>query len=192
MRPPSKDKEFHRQGLELAVVGRRAGAFAGNIIRRQDRAGGRMRHKFVLVGAVALLGSTLGVAEMNRFRLQVGASMSGTDEYTIARTADGFVVAGNSRRTAGGQTIEMKLGQSLAPDRSLRRYALQTTTPSGQQTADALRDGGTVEMKVVATGSPRSRKVPFTPGAVLLDNLVTVVVVVPLNSRAGTPAARLV
>ena len=146
-----------------------------------------MRHKFVLVGAVALLGSTLGVAEMNRFRLQVGASMSGTDEYTIARTADGFVVAGNSRRTAGGQTIEMKLGQSLAPDRSLRRYALQTTTPSGQQTVDALRDGGTVEMKVVATGSPRSRKVPFTPGAVLLDNLVTAHFQLLLDQIGGKP-----
>lgn len=146
-----------------------------------------MRHKFVLVGAVALLGSTLGAAEMNRFRLQVGASMSGTDEYTIARTADGFVVAGNSRRTAGGQTIEMKLGQSLAPDRSLRRYALQTTTPSGQQTADALRDGGTVEMKVVATGSPRSRKVPFTPGAVLLDNLVTAHFQLLLDQIGGKP-----
>jgi uncharacterized protein len=146
-----------------------------------------MRHKFVLVGAVALLGSTLDAAEMNRFRLQVGASMSGTDEYTIARTADGFVVAGNSRRTAGGQTIEMKLGQSLAPDRSLRRYALQTTTPSGQQTADALRDGGTVEMKVVATGSPRSRKVPFTPGAVLLDNLVTAHFQLLLDQIGGKP-----
>lgn len=146
-----------------------------------------MRHKFVLVGAVALLGSTLGAAEMNRFRLQVGASMSGTDEYTIARTADGFVVAGNSRRTAGGQTIEMKLGQSLAPDRSLRRYALQTTTPSGQQTVDALRDGGTVEMKVVATGSPRSRKVPFTPGAVLLDNLVTAHFQLLLDQIGGKP-----
>ena len=146
-----------------------------------------MRHKFVLVGAVALLGSTLGAAEMNRFRLQVGASMSGTDEYTIARTADGFVVAGNSRRTAGGQTIEMKLGQNLAPDRSLRRYALQTTTPSGQQTVDALRDGGTVEMKVVATGSPRSRKVPFTPGAVLLDNLVTAHFQLLLDQIGGKP-----
>ncbi len=146
-----------------------------------------MRHKFVLVGAVALLGSTLGAAEMNRFRLQVGSSMSGTDEYTIARTADGFVVAGNSRRTAGGQTIEMKLGQSLAPDRSLRRYALQTTTPSGQQTADALRDGGTVEMKVVATGSPRSRKVPFTPGAVLLDNFVTAHFQLLLDQIGGKP-----
>lgn len=146
-----------------------------------------MRHKFVLVGTVALLGSTLGAAETNRFRLQVGASMSGTDEYTIARTADGFVVAGNSRRTAGGQTIEMKLGQSLAPDRSLRRYALQTTTPSGQQTVDALRDGGTVEMKVVATGSPRSRKVPFTPGAVLLDNLVTAHFQLLLDQIGGKP-----
>lgn len=146
-----------------------------------------MRHKFVLVGAVALLGSTLGAAEMNRFRLQVGASMSGTDEYTIARTADGFVVAGNSRRTAGGQTIEMKLDQNLAPDRSLRRYALQTTTPSGQQTVDALRDGGTVEMKVVATGSPRSRKVPFTPGAVLLDNLVTAHFQLLLDQIGGKP-----
>jgi dienelactone hydrolase len=148
-----------------------------------------MRHLFALAlaGTIALLVSPLEAAETNRFRLKAGASMSGSDEFSIARTADGFHLTGTSRTVVGGKTIEATLDQTLEADRSLRRYRLEVATPSGPQVIEAFRQKETVEMKVVAGGQPRSKGIPFAPGLVLLDNLVSAHFQLLLDQIGGKP-----
>ena len=152
-----------------------------------------MRHTLVLAlalaGTIALLASPLDAAETNRFRLKVGTSMSGTDEFSIARTEGGFHLTGTSRTVVGGKTIEATLDQTLEADRSLRRYRLEVATPSGPQVIEAIRQKETVEMKVFAGGQPRAKGIPFAPGLVLLDNLVTAHIQLLLDQLGGKPPA---
>ena len=145
---------------------------------------------FSLAGFLALLAPPAEAAETNRFRLQAGTMLSGTDEYSIAPGPDGsFVIVGTSRRTAGGKTVETSLAEMRAPDRSLARYALGTDSPSGRQWVDAIRDGDSIEMKVGMKESPRTKRIPFSPGLVLLDNLVVAHFQLLLDQIGGKPPA---
>ncbi len=150
-----------------------------------------MRHALAtaLALAVALLTPALDAAETNRFRLQVGTTMSGTEEYSIVRTENGFQVTGTSRKVVGEQTVNMILDQTLAPDLSLRRYTLKVTAPSGMQTVEAIRTAATVELKSGAKSGPKSKSFPFTPDMPVLDNLITAHFQVLLDQIRGIPPA---
>ena len=125
--------------------------------------------------------------ETNKFLIHVGSRLTGTEEYTITKTAEGVRLTGKSQLEAGGQPMDFTEELSLAPDLSLLRYRLDVSTVAGAQSVEAWRDGQTIQMKASAGGQERTSTVPFDPSVIVLDNLITAHFQMVLNSMGGKP-----
>ncbi len=137
------------------------------------------------VGVIFLLAaSTLSAQETNKFRLRVGSRMSGTEEYQLAKTAEGFRLTGKSHIEAGARVMEATHEETLASDLSLVRYKLLA---GGAQVIEAWRDGAKVQMKVSVAGQEKTNSVPFGAHTVVLDNLVTAHYQMLLDSLGTKP-----
>ncbi len=149
-----------------------------------------MRKVIVLsVVRFLLLPLALCAQETNKFRIHVGSRMTGTEEYTITKTAEGVRITGKSQLQAGGQPLDFTQEQTLAPDLSLVRYRIEVNSAAGQRWVEARREGETIQMKASAGGQEKTRNVPFAPSMIILDNLITAHFQVLLNSMGGKPPA---
>jgi len=125
--------------------------------------------------------------ETNKFLIHVGSRLTGTEEYTITKSAEGVRLTGKSQLEAGGQPMDFTEEQTLAPDLSLLRYRLDVSRATGVQSVEAWRDGQTIQMKASAGGQERTGTVPFDPNVIVLDNLITAHFQMVLNSIGGKP-----
>ncbi len=145
-----------------------------------------MRILSVCAGVIFLLVAiSLSAQETNKFRVHVGSRMSGTEEYQITKTAEGYRLTGKMHTQAGARIMEATHEESFAPDHSLLRYKL---VAGGNQTIAAWRAGDKVQLKVSAAGQQKEVSVPFARNTVLLDNLVTAHYQVLLDNLGNKPA----
>lgn len=138
----------------------------------------------ILIACAALTAQ----APSNKFKLRVGARLSGTEEYRIEKTAGGFRLSGTGQLEGTGIKMANTYEVILAPDRSLQRYKMDVQSNGREQIIEAHREGDKVLMRAEAGGQGRDRSVDFKPGTVLLDNLVTGPLQVLLDSHLALPA----
>jgi pimeloyl-ACP methyl ester carboxylesterase len=132
---------------------------------------------------VALAAGNALAQDANTFRLRVGTAMTGTEEYQITKTADGYRITGKLHTERAGGALDVTHDETLAPDLTLVRYRLEA---GGTQVIEAWRDGDTIQMKASAGGQPQTRTFPFTAAAVVVDNMVTAHFQVLLERLAGS------
>jgi pimeloyl-ACP methyl ester carboxylesterase len=142
----------------------------------------------VLLASVVLLGAAGASAqESNLFHIQAGTVLTGTEQFEVTKTADGYHVSGKLHTVRAGVAVDLTHDETLAADRTLVRYKLETTG----QLIEAWREGDVIQMKVTVGGQSQAKSVPFTQDSIVLDNLVTAHLQVLLDRIAGStqPAA---
>ena len=83
-----------------------------------------------------ILATSLTAQEaVNRFRVRVGSRVSGTEEYRLQKTTEGWRLTGKLQAEIGGGPGTFTYEAILAPDRSLVRYKLDVQIASMTQTA---------------------------------------------------------
>ncbi len=138
----------------------------------------------IVVAVVGGLSSTAAFAQdSNVFRMTVGSVVASTEEYQIARAADGYRVTGNLHTERPGASVDATHDETLAPDLTLVRYRLEA---GGTQVIEAWRDGDNIQMRVAAGARQQTKVVPFTPSSVVIDNSVTAHLQVVLDRMAAT------
>lgn len=139
-----------------------------------------------MLSVLVMLSARAAAQETNKFRLRVGSIMTGTEEYEITKTADGCRLAGKLHTQIGDRSMDATHEQTLTPDLTLVRYKLQA---GGNQVIEAWREGDQILMRVSASGKEQTKTVPFTPAALVLDNMITAHYQVLLDSIAKSGTA---
>ena len=145
-----------------------------------------MRRVLFCASLIFLL-STSGLfsQETNKFRIRIRSALTGTEEYEITRTTDGYHLTGKSHLEREGWSMDATHEQTLAPDLTLIRYKMLA---GGNQVIEAWREAENIQMRVSAGGQQAAKSVPFTSSMIVLDNMVTAHFQVLLNSLAGKPS----
>jgi len=137
-----------------------------------------------------LLASALSAQQpVNKFRLSVRAGlMSGSEEYQLEKTAQGFHLTGITRMEQQGRSVEMKQELTLAPDRSLLRYKLEVQVGPQSQSVEAWPEGNAIQMRAVTAGQTQERTHELRPHTIVMDNLIASHYQVLLDTFAGQVA----
>ena len=128
-----------------------------------------MRNTPVVLTVLLLTAATALAQESNVFRLRVGTAMTGSEEYQIAKTPDGYRLTGKLHTVRPTGTLDATHETVLAVDHTLVRYKLEVAG----QAIEAWRDGDSIQVKVSAGGQSQSKTFPSTPATVLADNMVS-------------------
>jgi uncharacterized protein len=128
----------------------------------------------------------------NKFTIRMASgALNGTEEYSIEKKADGFVLTGKTHLQQGPRTIEFAHKTTLAGDWSLVRYELQVNADGQAQSVEAWRNGGQIQMKASGGGQSMDKQALFTPSTVVLDNLVVGQYAVLVEQVLRAPGERL-
>jgi dienelactone hydrolase len=122
----------------------------------------------------------------NRFRLS--GPVSGSEEYTVTRTATGTVYAGTTKIENRGMELAHQL--TVAPDGSFRAYTFSAAVAGHSQTITATRDGEQIQLRVQANERNVERTLSFTPATVVTDNGVVAHFQALLDRIVGRTAER--
>jgi pimeloyl-ACP methyl ester carboxylesterase len=128
-----------------------------------------MWNTLVLLPILVLFAATASAQDANVFRLRVGTAMTGSEEYQIVKTPDGYRLTGTLHTVRPGATLDATHETVLAADRSLVRYKLEVPG----QAIEASRDGDAIQARVSAGGQSQGKTFPFTPATVIADNMVS-------------------
>jgi uncharacterized protein len=132
---------------------------------------------------ILLLGAASALAQdANVFRLRVGAAMTGSEEYQITKTAEGYRLTGKLHTVRATATLDATHETVLAADRTLVRYKLEVAG----QVIEAWREGDSIQVKVSAGGQSQGKTFPFTPATVVADNLVSAHLQIVLDQAASS------
>lgn len=145
----------------------------------------------VLVTVFGSVASPLPQDSANHFHISVaGGVISGTEEYTIAATADGYTLRSTSHvvRPAPAGPLDVTQALTLGRDWSLVRYRLDVATTGTPQTIEAWRDGDTIRIQAAAGERGQHTQVPRGAHALVLDNLVVSHYQVLVSLFETTPA----
>jgi dienelactone hydrolase len=123
----------------------------------------------VILPILVLFAATAFAQDSNVFRLRVGTGMTGSEEYQIVKTPDGYRLTGTLHTVRPGATLDATHEMILAGDRTLARYKLEVAG----QTIEAWREGDAIQTKVSAGGQSQGKTFSFTPATVVADNLVS-------------------
>lgn len=102
----------------------------------------------------------------SRFRLS--GPLSGSEEYTVTRTAAGTVYAGTTKIENRGLELTHQL--TVAPDGAFRTYNFSTVVAGQAQTITATRDGEQIKLRIHANQQDVDRTLPYTAATVVSDN----------------------
>lgn len=123
----------------------------------------------------------------NRFRLELkAANLTGSDEYTIAKTASGFHISGNTVVKAPNGITELTHSEEVGPDWNLISYKLESKSGGPSQSVELTR----VQDHVAASARVGEQTIPrqllWKPNTLVLDNFVAAHFQVLLNAIAAT------
>jgi pimeloyl-ACP methyl ester carboxylesterase len=108
-----------------------------------------------------------------RFHFEIkNANISGTDEYTITKTADGFHISGNVKASMPGREILMTHSQDLDSSWMLKEYRLSVRAGAEVQNVNALRKGDTITLTLDAKGQLVPKDIAWKPNTIVLDNSI--------------------
>ncbi len=107
-----------------------------------------------------------------RFRIRVAGAVSGTEEYRIERSPQGWQVSGKTRLDRQGAAVELVHALALDPEGMLMHYRLDAAVGGRPQVIEARRSAGAILMRAEAAGQSQERKVDEGGRMVVLDNLV--------------------
>jgi uncharacterized protein len=141
-----------------------------------------MWKRFAILLVLLLTAAGSLAQESNVFRLRVGTAMTGSEEYQITKTADGYRLTGKLHTVRPTGTLDVTHETVLAGDRTFLRYKLEVAG----QTIEASRDGDSIQVKVSAGGQSQGKSFPFTAATVVADNLVSAHLQVVLDRVAAT------
>jgi len=144
-----------------------------------------MWNKPAILPILVVMATAALAQDASVFRLRVGTAMTGTEEYQITKTADGYRVTGTLHTVRPTGAIEAVHETVLAADRTLVRYKLEVAG----QAIEAWRDGDSIQVKVSAGGQSQSKTFPFTPATVVADNMVSAHLQLVLDRVAAAPDA---
>jgi len=145
-----------------------------------------MWNKPAILPILVVMATAALAQDASVFRLRVGTAMTGTEEYQITKTADGYRVTGTLHTVRPTGAIEAVHETVLAADRTLVRYKLEVAG----QAIEAWRDGDSIQVKVSAGGQSQSKTFPFTPATVVADNMVSAHLQLVLDRVAAAPGPR--
>jgi len=138
-----------------------------------------------ILPTLLLFAATALAQDANVFRLRVGTAMTGSEEYVVAKAADGYRLTGKLHTVRQGATHDATHETVLAADRTLVRYKLEVAG----QVIEAWREGDSIQVKASAGGQSQAKTFPFTPATLLADNMVSAHLQVLLERVAASSEA---
>lgn len=150
-----------------------------------------MRPALPFSASAALTMVVLAQQPAEKFRITVaGGAITGTEEYRIAKTPQGYQVTGTSHIARPGGSLEVTQHETLGSAWDLVRYRMDAIVAGQPQTIEAWREGDSVRMRVAAGGQTPSHETLLRWPALVLDNLIVSHYQVLLNLFAGRRAAK--
>ncbi|HEY3383937.1 MAG TPA: alpha/beta fold hydrolase [Vicinamibacterales bacterium] len=126
--------------------------------------------------------------ETNRFRSRVGTgTVSGTEEFTIVRTAAGYDVSATIAMKRGAAGTAFTLRESLTPDWTPEKYAVEMSGAMGAASVSADRKGEILALAVKTPAGAPAKDLPIKPQLVLMDNMLATPYQILLNLTGGKP-----
>jgi len=122
----------------------------------------------------------------NRFAISVGGgAITGSEEYSIDKTADGYRLTSTTLVTRPSGQIVMKQEQTLDIDWGLVHYKLEALVGGTTQIIEASRQGDKVQLRVQAGVASKENTVDYQPHTLVLDNLIVSHYQILLNALGG-------
>ena len=103
--------------------------------------------------------------ETNRFRVRVGSSIRGNEEFPAKEAPDGYRTPGKSHGQRPDGVFEKRYALTLAPHLKVMRYKLQARD---SQVVMVWREGDNIQMKVTVAGECQTKTVLCTPAGLCL------------------------
>lgn len=100
------------------------------------------------------------------FTISIDGQKIGTEEFSISRTADGFVATGRTRLRVGGENVDAESRMELDRDLNPVSYEFRSGSRSLQM---KIGDPAT-DVRVSVDGEVTSYQILFPPGAVIVDD----------------------
>jgi hypothetical protein len=113
------------------------------------------------------------------------AKISGSDTYTISKTAEGYRVSGTSEMTSPQGPVTMTYSEDLGTSWDFRQYKFSAKVNGDLQNVDAVRKGDNIALTADVRGQTIPKEVPWKPNTVILDNFIAAHYQVLLNAVAG-------
>ncbi len=149
-----------------------------------------MTRLLTLTTVFLLLGRAATAQDAEPFHLRVGAgAVSGTERFTITRTATGYDVAATIAITRGPTEGHFTLRETLGADWSPETYSMEMSGALGDASVKAERKGGSLVFTIKTAAASPAKEVPIAARLVLMDNMVAAPYQVLLNLAASTPGS---
>jgi hypothetical protein len=127
--------------------------------------------------------------EPTKFAIRNGKGMTGSEVFSIRKTASGYEVDGETRMQQDGKDQATKQTAVLHSDWTLASYRAETKVPNGAIVVEATTDDTLVVLKTTYPGGGnREAGLKRTPKSFLLENFVPsqLQIAVKANPAGGT------
>lgn len=122
-----------------------------------------------------------------RFNFEVKpGKLTGSDTYTISKTAEGYIVAGTGvMKTAPQSEVAITHSEELGPAWDFKQYKFSAKMNGDAQNVDAVRKGDSIAMKAEVRGQTVPKEAAWKPNIIILDNFIAAHYQVLLNALAA-------
>jgi hypothetical protein len=127
----------------------------------------------VLLLLLFLLSLTVPAQEASsKFRIHVGVAMAGTEEFSVNKTARGFLLQGTSHLQRGDLVFDLSQAANIGDDGAFISYKLEGTVGGQPQKVEAWIEGKQIVMQVTVGGETRRKTAELRLNTVVSDNLI--------------------
>jgi uncharacterized protein len=137
---------------------------------------------FTLAISISLFGQE--VPQTFKFEVKP-AKITGSDTYTIAKTSDGYRVAGTAEMNSSQGAIVMTHAEELGPAWDFKQYKFSAKVNSDVQNVSAVRKGESIAMTAEVRGLSIPKEAAWKANTVVLDNFIAAHYQVLLNAIAA-------